>query len=134
MADTQPSKPKQKRLVKNPETFRERAIKASQVSDKPSRSGRLKAATGKVTAPVFNPVGRVGGRFFRLKPIRLLGKVIFPVYLRNSWGELKLVNWPNLKQGRQLTFAVLIFAIIFGAIIALVDFGLDKVFRDILLK
>jgi preprotein translocase SecE subunit len=66
--------------------------------------------------------------------LRLLGKVLFPAYLRNSWQELRLVTWPNWKQSRQLTSAVLIFAIIFGAVIALVDYGLDKVFRSILLK
>jgi preprotein translocase SecE subunit len=132
MADTQPAKPK--RLVKNPETFRERAIKATQVSDKPSRAGRLKTAIGKILSPIFHPIGTVLRRFFGLKPMRILGKVIFPPYLRNSWAELKLVTWPNWKQSRRLTSAVLIFAIIFGAVIALVDYGLDKVFRNILLK
>jgi preprotein translocase SecE subunit len=48
--------------------------------------------------------------------------------------ELRLVTWPNWKQSRQLTFAVLVFAVIFGAAIAVVDYGLDKVFRNILLK
>lgn len=139
MANNQPAKPK--RLVKNPETFRERAIKASEASDKPTRATRLKSVSGKVAAPLFNPVGQASGKFFGLKPfavlrkpLRLIGKVIFPVYLRKSWGELRLVTWPNWKQSRQLTSAVLIFAIIFGAVIALVDYGLDKVFKDVLLK
>jgi preprotein translocase SecE subunit len=123
-----------KRQVKNPETFRERAIKAAETSDKPTRAGRLKSAGGKVTAPVFKPAGEASGKFFGLKPVRLIGKVIFPVYLRRSWNELRLVTWPSWRESRRLTFAVLAFAIVFGAAIALVDYGLDKIFRNILLK
>jgi preprotein translocase SecE subunit len=64
----------------------------------------------------------------------LLGKILVPPYIRNSWKELKQVTWPNWKQSRQLTFAVLVFAVIFGAAVAIVDFGLDKLFKHILLK
>ena len=125
---------KKKRLVKNPETFRERAIKAAEISDKPKRSVALRQAGSKITAPVFNPIGKAGSTFFGFKPINLLGKVIFPVYIRRSWHELRLVTWPSWKESRRLTFAVLVFAIVFGASIAVVDYGLDKLFRHILLK
>ncbi|MEK7059931.1 MAG: preprotein translocase subunit SecE [Patescibacteria group bacterium] len=141
MADGKPAK-KTKRLVKNPETFRERALKASEVSDKPRRSARIRKAGGQISRPVIKPVRRVASnKLFRKKPFRLIGKlssfigkVIFPVYFRNSWKELKQVTWPRWKESRQLTFAVIVFAIIFGAAIAAVDYGLDKLFRDILLK
>lgn len=139
MADKQPVKPK--RLVKSPETFRERALKASETSDKPKRTARLKQAGGRVASPILRPAGQASGKFFGLKPfrvlrkpLRLVGKVVFPVYLRNSWRELRQVEWPNWRQSRQLTFAVLVFAVIFGAAIAIVDYGLDKVFKNILLK
>lgn len=131
MAD-EPFKPK--RRVKNPETFRERAIKAADASDKPGRSTRLKQAGSKVTSPVLKPVGSATRRAAAFKPLALIGKVIFPVYFRNSWRELRQVTWPNWNESRRLTSAVLIFAIIFGAIIAAVDYGLDKAFRDILLR
>jgi preprotein translocase SecE subunit len=124
MADNKPAKAKTKRLVKDPETFRERALKASEDSGKPARSAGIKQAGGKIASPVA----------FLFKPLRAIGRVIFPAYFRNSWQELRLVTWPTWKQSRQLTFAVLVFAVIFGAIIALVDYGLDKVFRNILLK
>lgn len=132
---------KPKRRVKNPETFRERALKATDASDKPGRASRLKKAGGKVTSPVLQPAGRITRGIVAFKPfapivkiLRLIGKVIFPVYFRNSWKELRQVTWPNWNESRRLTSAVLIFAIIFGAIIAAVDYGLDKAFRDILLK
>ena len=130
-----------KRRVKNPETFRERALKAATTPDKPKATARLRTAGGKVTTPVFSPVGRLLRKLARVQPfkfilkvLRLIGKIIVPPYIRNSWKELKLVTWPSLKQSRQLTFAVLLFAIVFGALIALVDYGLDKLFKDILLK
>lgn len=128
MADTKPTKAK--RLVKNPETFRERAVKAGEAGDKPTRSETVKKAGGSLFSPLTSPLRRIGN----FKPVRLVGKVIVPPYVRNSWKELKLVTWPTWKESRQLTFAVLVFAIIFGAVIALVDFGLDKIFRNILLK
>lgn len=143
MAESKPSKKTAatKRVVKNPETFRERAIKASEVGDKPKRSVRLKSAGGKLTKPIFEPIGRASRKVSRLKaaqplkrPLRLIGRILLPKYLRDSWKELRLVVWPTWKQSRDLTFAVLVFAAIFGAIVALVDFGLDKLFKDVLLK
>lgn len=132
MADKPPVKPK--RLVKNPETFRERAIKANVSSDQPNRASRLKGAGSRVTSPILKPIGSILGKFFAFKPIALVGKIIFPTYFRQSWRELRLVTWPSWKESRQLTYAVLVFAIVFGAVIAVVDYGLDKLFKGILLK
>jgi preprotein translocase SecE subunit len=128
MADEGPE-PK-KRRVKDPETFRERALKASEESAKPKRPSRAKKAGAGAAKGAAKPLRQVG----RTKPARLVGKIVFPAYFRNSLQELRLVTWPNWKQSRQLTFAVLVFAVIFGAVIAVVDYGLDKVFRNILLK
>jgi preprotein translocase SecE subunit len=135
----QPKQPDNKRKVKNPETFRERALKATTEGEKPKRS--LKAAGDKVTKPVTGPVGRAARKVWNAKalkwlhkPARILGKILFPTYFRESWGELKQVTWPNWTESRRLTFAVLIFAVIFGAIVAGVDYGLDKAFRNLLLK
>jgi preprotein translocase SecE subunit len=124
--------PSKKRQVKNPETFRERAAKAAVAADQPKRRSPAKAAgnLGRGLAPAARPFQKVG----RTRPARIAGKILLPPYLRNSWRELRLVTWPNWNESRRLTTAVLIFAIIFGAVIALVDFGLDKLFRTILLK
>ena len=132
---------KSKRKVRNPETFRERAIKAAENEGRPLRTRRLGQAAGKVGRPVIGTVGRTGSkvaafkpfRIFR-RPLRLLGRLLWPKYLRNSFQELKLVKWPNWPESRRLTVAVLIFAIIFGATIAGVDYVLDKIFRKILLS
>lgn len=139
MAEESPS-PK-KRLVKNPETFRQRAVKAAEQTNKPKRGTRVKARIGGILKPIFSPIGRFFKKLFSIQPFKFfariahwIGLIIFPKYIRNSLRELKGVTWPTLGQSRQLTFAVLAFAIIFGGAIALVDLGLDDVFKRILLK
>lgn len=130
----EPAKVERKRRVKNPETFRERALKAKQpVEAKKRRRFSL--------GFIFRPFKSAFHKLAQLKllkplgpPLRLIGKILLPPYLRNSWKELRLVKWPTLKESRQLTYAVIIFAVIFGAAIAAVDFGLDKLFKQILLK
>lgn len=72
--------------------------------------------------------------FLLLPPSRLLGRLVGFGFLFSSWQELKFVTWPTRNEGRRLTTAVIIFSIIFGGLIALVDFGLDKLFKQILLK
>jgi preprotein translocase SecE subunit len=136
VADTEPANT-EKRRVRNPETFRERAVKATAEQDKPTRRRPIRQAL----RVVFGPVGRALRRLFQIQPFksvawvaRKIGKVLFPSYFRNSFKELRLVSWPNWKQSRQLTFAVLAFAVVFGAAIASVDYGLDKLFKVILLK
>ncbi len=131
MADSPKSK---KRLVKNPETFREKALKASANNDKPTRTRRLKQAGSKASKPVFGPIGRLFAKVFNRRPFRLIGRVLVPRYLRSSFSELRLVEWPKTRQARDLTFAVLAFAVVFGGTVAVVDYGLDKVFKGILLK
>jgi preprotein translocase subunit SecE len=130
-----------KRRVKNPETFRERAVKASEASEKPGKRSRVKRAARAVVTPVTRPLGTASrqlgkNKAFRVvsKPFKLVGKVLLPVYIRNSWKELRLVTWPTVKQSRRLTFAVIIFATVISGAIAFLDYGLDKLFRNILLK
>ena len=144
MADEPSKRSNPKRLVKNPETFRERALKATQATEAPKRraAARLWAPIDRIVVRVLGPVGRFFlVKLFKVQPFKTIAKlarwvglVIVPVYFRNSWKELRLVTWPNWQQSRQLTFAVLAFAIVFGSAIASVDYGLDKLFRHILLK
>ena len=117
MPDKQPAKNK-RRVVKDPETFRERALRASAAADdKSARTGRLKDSVNAATKPVAGPARQKASNFLNRKPMRpvrkvlsVIGKVIFPTYFRDSWRELRLVTWPNWEQSRQLTFAVLVFA------------------------
>ena len=72
--------------------------------------------------------------FFRLRAIRFIGRILGLRYIRDSAQELRNVTWPTFRESMRLTGAVILFSVIFGALIAVVDYGLDKVFRQILLK
>lgn len=135
MADQPDSK--NKRRVKNPDSFRERAQKAVDAESQPGKADRARTAATKPFKPAAGIISQTFAWNVVTTLLKAIGRVLrflVPRYFRNSWKELKFVTWPNWKQSRQLTFAVLIFAIVFGATIALVDFGLDKLFKSILLK
>ena len=84
--------------------------------------------------PPLKQIGHGLRWFFRLRPIRFIGRMLGFGFFWGSWQELKQVTWPTRREGRRLTTAVIIFSVIFGALIAVVDYGLDKLFKQILLK
>ena len=125
---------KKKRIRKSAETVRERTETVTTV--KPRRLGR----TVRVVAKPFKAAHRVGRKEYYL-PLpdtrfgRFLNKrrYVIPRYFRESWQELRQVVWPTRRETWKLTFAVFTFAIVFGLLIAVTDYGLDKVFKRILL-
>lgn len=130
------------RKVKNPETFREKALKAV---DDDAKENIFKKYIKKIiiiSASPFKKVFRwfLETRFTKLiwkiikKPVRFIGLILLPRYIRNSWKELKLVTWPNFKTSRKLTSAVIIFAVVFGIVVAIVDLVFNKLFKNVLLK
>jgi preprotein translocase SecE subunit len=84
--------------------------------------------------PPLKQIGHGFRWFFRLRAVRFVGRILGFGYLRSSVVELKQVTWPTKREGRRLTTAVIIFSIVFGALIAIVDYGLDKLFKQLLLK
>lgn len=54
-------------------------------------------------------------------------------YLRGSWREIKKVTWPTRKEATQLTIGVVFYSIFFALFIAVLDFGLDRLFQQIIL-
>ena len=72
--------------------------------------------------------------FANLRVVRFIGRILGLRYVRESWKELRQVTWPTFRESRRLTTAVVLFSVIFGLLIALVDFGLDKVFKQFILK
>lgn len=130
MADSKPAK---KRILKKSETVRERASKS--LGAKPKRRV-LRGTASKVgrplllLAPVLKPfkvsaVQKVG---------RIIGLILWPPFFRGAWKELRQVTWPTRKETWRLTVAVFVFALVFGALIAVTDYGLDKLFRKVILK
>lgn len=115
----------------------------------PTKKGKVVKAksprgiAGKVFRPIGQFIKRIARPFrflltpFRTRPARFIGRILSKVllinYFRDSWRELKQVTWPGRRETLQLTFAVFAFALSFGLLIAVVDFGLDKLFKEVLL-
>lgn len=118
--DNQPT-PKKRRILQKSETVREKVAKSAESEAKPRR---LRKTTHKATAPL-RAVGR---------PLSKVSRYVVPPYFRNSWHELRQVTWPKGKEAAQLTLAVILFATVFGAVVFGVDTGLDKIFKQVLLK
>jgi len=121
-----------RRMVKKAETVRDVTEKSQQPAQ-PKKQGALSLAGHYIAVP-FKIIGKPFKKLGRFKVFRVLGLILLPPYFRNSWKELRQVTWPNRRESWQLTSAVIIFSIIFGVIIALVDYVLDKVFKEVLLK
>ena len=135
-----PTKPK-KRKIKDPESFRQIVTRINDektVFNGTKASQKLTPKTKRIkfsklknifktlnNLPVFKQIFKI---------IRLIGLIIIPKYVRNSFMELKGVTWPSFKESMRLTYAVIIFAVIFGVSVALVDYGLGKIFKTLLLK
>jgi preprotein translocase subunit SecE len=134
MADKKEAGSKKPRTLKKNQTVRERA--ASAQAEKPKRLrnkarnfvGPLKKVRkhGKKEFHLPLPDNKVG-RFLRRR-VRFM-----PKFVREAWAEIRLVTWPNRKDTFRLTMAVFIFAVIFASIVGLLDFGLDKLFKEVLL-
>lgn len=138
MADKkQADKKPAKRVLKKPPTVREQA---KQKQDAKPKKRIIRGGAKHVARP-FKAAAKVGKKEYYIPmPDNKAGKFlnkkrrVTPSYFVEAWRELKLVTWPNRKETAKLTFAVIIFAFVFGVIVAVVDYGLDKVFRSLLLK
>lgn len=119
-------------MVKKAETVREIAEKSTKVAE-PKEPGIIRLTLRYIASP-FRWIGRLLAKIGHRQPFRLIGHILWPAYFRNSWKELRQVTWPNRHESFQLTSAVVVFATIFGLLIAVVDYGLDKIFKQVLLK
>jgi len=126
----QPSKPRMRKV----ETARERVIK-----EKQPKPRRLRRAAGTVHRHL-KAVVRIGRKEYYIPlPDTRLGRFLnkrrrlVPRYFQESWVELRNVTWPSRKETFKLTVAVFTFAIILGALITVTDYGLEKIFRKLLL-
>lgn len=123
-----PAEQQTPRMVKRAETVREITQKEA-----PQKTGVVRLSFRYIGIP-FRTLGRGLAWVGHVPPLRFLGRILVPRYFRNSWKELRQVAWPSRRESFQLTGAVIIFALFFGLAIALVDFGLDKLFKQVLLK
>lgn len=138
MAENKSSKKtevKKPKVAKKTQTVRERAEKAQNKQPR-----RIKSTAGKVVSPLKR-VKKLGKREYHLplpnnKVGRFLGKrgKIVPKYFRDAWKEIRQVTWPTRSETLRLTLAVFIFSVIFAVFVGLLDYGLDKLFRHLIIK
>jgi preprotein translocase SecE subunit len=118
------------------QTVRQRASKEQAKAAKPRR---LKQGATTAKKPIKSAFGVGKKEFYVPLPNNRLGRFLnkkrhfIPKYFRDSWAELKQVTWPNRKQTAKLSLAVIMFAVVFALLISVVDFGLDKLFRQLIL-
>lgn len=123
------------RRVKKPETVRERAQR-QEAPKKPRRISKvtgtakkpwskLRQAASKEYHPITLPDSKIG---------RLLKKRVrfMPKFFGEAWQEVRQVTWPNAGETTKLTIAVLLFALVLGGLVWAVDYGLNKLFEEIL--
>lgn len=124
---------KKRRLRTNTETIRERSEKHQLKASAPEKPKRSQAFLSGFFWPL-RALGRQVAKLGRFKFFRIIGYILVPKYIRNSWKELRLVSWPDRRTTLRLTFAVIVFSVIFGLIVAGVDFVLDKLFKELILE
>lgn len=126
---------KNDKVKKAKTTLRERNLKAAENKDRPKRI--RKAAENAV-----KPVGKARRALkteFHIIPQKenpgffTKSRKATPSYFTKSLSELQYVTWPGRKETWKLVFAVFVFAIIMGVFIAILDFGLEKLFREVIL-
>lgn len=125
---------KTKRRVRKVETVRDNIAAKTEQSEQPSAGNKLWRGFSAPLRFIGRGIATFGRRLNKIKVFHILGLIFWPPYFRNSWKELRQVTWPNGSQSRQLTTAVIVFATVFGLLVAVLDFGLDKIFKQVLLK
>ena len=143
--------PKKKRVLKAAPTLREQVAqnsdptkqtkkgKVSTIAFAPFRLvGKLiKSAIpfiaasfiGRAVAALWNSTLFIPVRFL----VRILAKILLVQYFVNSFKELQQVSWPDARTTARLTFAVVMFAVTFGLIVAGMDYVFEKLFREVIL-
>ncbi len=128
---------KPKRQVKARESVREQSARKANSPNKPRKVTRVVKTAGKplgaakrVSKKEYHPLNMPDTKVGRFLNRRVR---FFPRYFTDAWTELKLVTWPSRRETARMTTAVVIFAVAFGGIVYGLDYGLDKLFRQLLL-
>ena len=132
MADKKPV-----RRIKKTETVRERTERKNTEPAKPRRVRKIASGAKKPISAASN-AGRKEYHPIKLpnnKAGRVLGRRVrfVPKYFREAWAEIKQVQWPNRRETTKLSIAVIVFAVVLGGLVWVLDYGLDKLFREIIL-
>lgn len=90
-------------------------------------SSKIGGFLGKATLPVrSSKPWRFSRRTFLRSP--------FKGYFVSSWQELKQVTWPDRKTSWKLTFTVIMFSVLFAVLTTSLDYGFEKLAKQIFLQ
>lgn len=89
--------------------------------------GSIKTNASKATAPVRSTTS---WKFLR----RRIFKSPFKGYFVGAWRELRQVTWPNRRTAWKLTFTVVVFSLIFAAFTSGLDYGFERLAKQIFLR
>ncbi len=84
--------------------------------------------------PPLKQIGHLLRWVANMRVVKFIAKITGIRYVVRSWRELKLVTWPKFRDSLRLVSAVLIFSVVFGLFVAVLDYGLDKLFKQVILK
>jgi len=129
------SKKSKAKEPKKKDSMRDSAAKSRAAADKPKRVRKAAVAAVKPVGSVGSALTedyhlvepKDGGNFFTKS------RKLTPSYFRNAWKELKQVTWPGRLETWRLVFAVFIFAIALGLLVSVLDYGLEKLLREVIL-
>lgn len=128
--------PKRKPRIRKTPTVRQQIEESTKetIEQSPSRGGVTRILLRPIKlifrflGVILRPLAPMGRRVLRIL------KWLVPSYFIKAWRELKQVTWPNRRETWRLTSAVFIFAVVFGTLVAVVDKGLDEVFKRLVLR
>lgn len=137
-------KPAAKKVVEaksaKPRLKKQQTVRERTKTQNTGRVKRIRTNAGRIKTPV-KKAHATGKREFHLPlPDNKFGRIlrkrvrIFPKFVREAWAEIRQVTWPTPRETVRLTIAVFIFATIFATIVGVLDFGLDKLFKEVLIK
>ena len=117
--------PKKEEKLDAPAITRKKVVVKDKKSEKAKRE-KQKAAEKKVTGNAKKATNEKKP-FILIRPFVYLGR-----YIRDSWGELRQVRWPNRKTTWKMVLAVIVYAALFMVIISLLDLFFSWLFGLIL--
>jgi preprotein translocase SecE subunit len=130
-----------KRQLKKTETVRQRAERSTNAAPRKRRVSKAVRSVGRPLRVVIKAIAKLLSPFgfllipFKTRPARFIGRLLASVLLfrffRDAWSELRQVQWPTARETVRLSMAVFVFSLLFGAMVAIVDFGLDKLFKKV---
>jgi len=133
-AEASVGEPKQAAKPKK-STMRESSAKSRAKADKPKRVRKAASIAKKPISSVSNALKK---EYHLVKPKEkptffTKSRTLTPGYFRSALKELRQVTFPGRKETWRLVLAVFMFALVMGITIAVLDYGLEKLLREVIL-